>query len=64
MAEALSGGCDPAALAKLCGLSVPQICGIVDKSVQNELQKYVQTLPGTEGLHVGLGAVLSSFSQP
>lgn len=64
VAEALSGGCVPAASAQLSGLSVPQICDNVAKSVQNELQKQIQTLPGTGGLQMGLGAALPSFSQP
>lgn len=63
VAKAPSGGCDPAVPAQLCGLSVPQVCEIVAKSVHNELQTYLRTLPGTEGLQVGLGAVLPSFSQ-
>ncbi|NXU98268.1 BPI protein, partial [Cettia cetti] len=31
----------------LCGLSVPQVCDNVAKSVQNELQKQIRTLPVT-----------------
>ncbi|NXR24043.1 BPI protein, partial [Cinclus mexicanus] len=41
-----------------------KVCDNVAKSVHNELQTYIQTLPGTGGLQVGLGAALASFSQP
>lgn len=63
VAGALSGDCDPVTPAQLCGLSVRQVCDSVAKSLQNVFQKEVQTLPGTGGLQMGLGAVLPSFSQ-
>uniref|UniRef100_A0A8C9KT72 Uncharacterized protein n=1 Tax=Serinus canaria TaxID=9135 RepID=A0A8C9KT72_SERCA len=57
-------GCDPAAPAQLSGLSVPQVCDNVAKSVHNELQTYIRTLPVTSRIDDKTGIDYSLVAPP
>uniref|UniRef100_A0A8D2MAD5 Uncharacterized protein n=1 Tax=Zonotrichia albicollis TaxID=44394 RepID=A0A8D2MAD5_ZONAL len=57
-------GCDPAAPAQLCGISVPQVCDKVAMSVYNELQTYIRTLPVTARIDNKIGIDYSLVAPP